>query len=699
MSAKTKISPAPDYVAVGRNIGGSVPYSLSYSSDGITWSSSTLPAGSNGLGSAVFGEDKFVAITAVTTNEAAYSTDGITWTATTLPSAGNWSSLSYGGGKFIAIRYGSNVAAYSIDGITWTATTMPASANWLSATYGDGKFVAIALESSANAYSTDGITWTAGTMPTAYRWQNVAYGGGKFVAIVNDSTNFAYSSNGSTWTLGSMPYSYEDWSKVAYGDGKFVALINGSSKSAYSLDGVSWTASSMPSSQYWSAITYGDGKFVALSYQSTTTAYSTDGITWSTSTITAAAGWGSIAYAPARWREMVAPYIKVSGVWKMAKSAYIKVSGSWKNWFLQGGTVDQSFSAGLGFNSNTSPVAFAANGKFFVGGSFTSFNGVTTNRLVKLNSDGTRDTSFSVGTGAFNGFDADPSGIIVQPDQKVIVVGSFTAYGNPSYQSANRIIRLNSDGTRDTSFNVGTGIAFGAVRSAALQADGKIVVIGTSSGIIRLNSDGTTDTSFNVGTGFNGSTYDGLLQADGKIVVSGDFTSYNGTAANRIIRLNSDGTRDTSFVIGTGFNDTVFIALQTDGKIVASGWFTSYNGASANYIIRLNSDGTRDTSFVIGTGFNSFVNRRPFLQSNGKIIVPIDDGGATSYKGVTIGRLIRLDSSGNLEVNFQTNLGTITGVNRVFQHPDGNLIVTGAFTSVGAISASRIVKISSEITG
>jgi hypothetical protein len=43
-----------------------------------------------------------------------------------------------------------------------------------------------------------------------------------------------------------------------------------------------------------------------------------------------------------------------------------------------------------------------------------------------------------------------------------------------------------------------------------------------------------------------------------------------------------------------------------DGKIIATGSFTSYNGISANRIIRLNYDGTIDSSFVYGTGFNSF---------------------------------------------------------------------------------------------
>jgi uncharacterized delta-60 repeat protein len=406
------------------------------------------------------------------------------------------------------------------------------------------------------------------------------------------------------------------------------------------------------------------------------------------------------------WRDVTVPYVKVAGAWKAAKSAFIKVGGQWKNWFLQGGLVDESFNTGLGFNSNTNAVAFADNGKFFVAGSFTSFNGVITNRLVKLNGDGTQDTSFSVGTGAFDGFDAEPLGLVVQPDQKVIAVGLFNVYGNPSYQSASKIIRLNANGTRDTSFSIGTGFV-GTPISLALQPDGKIVICGTFSSyngtpatrIIRLNSDGTVDTSFVTGTGFNNSVISLALQPDGKIVLSGDFTSYNGTPASAIIRLNSDGTVDTSFIIGTGFNSTAFLALQPDGKIVLSGNFTTYNGVAVGLgIIRLNANGTRDTSFITGTGFNAGTNRIPSVQSDGKALFPT--GNATSYKGVAIGKLNRIDANGNLDVNFSVNFGTVTGdVNRVFQHPDGRLIVTGTMTSIGAISVPRIAKISAEITG
>jgi uncharacterized delta-60 repeat protein len=199
-----------------------------------------------------------------------------------------------------------------------------------------------------------------------------------------------------------------------------------------------------------------------------------------------------------------------------------------------------------------------------------------------------------------------------------------------------------------------------------LQSDGKMVVIGyftqfntvATNRIIRLNLDGTRDTSFNIGSGFNNSTYGIVQQTDGKYVIVGTFTSYNGVTANRIIRLNLDGSVDTSFNTGSGFNDMVTkIAIQSDNKVIITGNFTSYNGSSINRIIRLNSDGTRDTSFNPGSGFmyNYSVNGLGVL-SNGQIIVA---GNFNSYNNVSCPMMIKLNSNGTRDTSFQyTSTGT-----------------------------------------
>ena len=228
--------------------------------------------------SVTYGNGKFVAVRSYDSTAAAYSEDGLTWTATTIPSSANLYSVTYGNGKFVAVAYNSTVAAYSEDGITWTATTMPSSAYWYSVTYGNGKFVAVA-SGSITAYSTDGITWTEIAMPRVGNWFSVTYGGGKFVTVSYNSNVAAYSTDGITWTEIAMPSSAE-WYSVTYGNGKFVAVANNLANAAYSEDGITWTATTMPSSENWTSVTYGNGKFVAVERSSDRAAYSEDGITW-----------------------------------------------------------------------------------------------------------------------------------------------------------------------------------------------------------------------------------------------------------------------------------------------------------------------------------------------------------------------------------------------------------------------------------
>jgi uncharacterized delta-60 repeat protein len=734
MSAKTKVSQAPYYVAVGRSRGGPTfePSSLSYSLDGITWSASALPAEIDNFGNGVFGGDKFVAVTGNNTNKAAYSTNGINWTATTLPSARAWSALAYGDGKFVVLSAdGSNVAAYSTDGITWTQTTLPASGSWVSVTYGDGKFVAIALYTFASAYSTDGITWNAGTMPTQQAWSSVAYGAGKFVALIDDSTNFAYSTNGITWTLGSMPYSYQRWVRIAYGNGKFVALVNNSDKSAYSLDGISWTASTMPSSKYWSAITYGNGKFVALAAESTTTAYSTDGITWSTSNITSAAGWASISYGNGTWRDMVAPHIKVSGAWKIAKSAYIKVSGSWKNWFLQGGINDGNFNAVdsfEGFNGFVRASAVQPDGKLIVVGSFTSYNRVAVNKIIRFNADKTIDTEFltNIGTGP-TGFSSNTlSSIALQSDGKILIGGSFEYFNN---QPTRNLVRLNSNGTVDTGFlgpkteaaNVRPSYYFtSSITSIVLQPDGKILVAGTFPGYVRitfqgqaisssigrvarLNSDGTFDTEFfnNSLGAANNEINDIALQADGKILVGGNFSSFGGASVSRKARINANGSPDTAFnTAGPGLNDVVTsILVQPDGKIFFGGYFTNYPG-----VVRFNQDGTVDSGYSVGltVGQDNAVLDMKF-GSDGKLLI----GGGFSVNTTVPSALIhKVNEDGSLDNSFALNVGggqlNAVSLGEIITHisieSNGKIVVLGTFKYLGDIGCDSIAILNADGT-
>ena len=199
------------------------------------------------------------------------------------------------------------------------------------------------------------------------------------------------------------------------------------------------------------------------------------------------------------------------------------------------------------FEDDVLSIEEQSDGKLVMGGRFTNIYAPSQNRIVRLNTDFSIDTGFTIGTG----FNNTVNVVRLQSDGKILCGGAFSQFNGTS---RSRICRLNSNGTLDTSFvPFEGGVSLGDVNEILVQSDGKIIVLGnfteTSSGttvnrIIRYNSDGTLDNTFNTGTGFNNTVTKGLILPDGDIIVLGSFTSYNGLTANRIIRLNSNGIED-----------------------------------------------------------------------------------------------------------------------------------------------------------
>ncbi len=248
----------------------------------------------------------------------------------------------------------------------------------------------------------------------------------------------------------------------------------------------------------------------------------------------------------------------------------------------------------------------------------------TTKYIARLNSDGTLDTSFTAAGAGLNNY---PETLAIQADGKVLLGGPFY-----TVNGASRLYlgRLNTDGTLDTGFNPSLN---NGVTSVTVQPDGKIVIGGVFTSvngtaginrIARLNADGTLDTSFNSGgSGANANLLAVVVQGDGKLLLGGFFTSVNGTVANRIARLNADGTLDSAFTSsGAGTNNGIHsVAVQTDGKVVFGGIFTSVNGmAGINNFARLNADGTIDPNFnAAGAGANYIFGVA--IQADGKVVI------------------------------------------------------------------------------
>jgi uncharacterized delta-60 repeat protein len=409
------------------------------------------------------------------------------------------------------------------------------------------------------------------------------------------------------------------------------------------------------------------------------------------------------------------------------------------------GTIDATFTVGTGAANIVYSLALQPDGKIIVGGAFTTFNGVTINRIVRLNADGTADTGFTPGTGASN----NVYSIIVQPDNNIIIAGAFTTYNGTSRA---RIARLNADGTLESTFNPGTG-ANNIVYSAGLQADGKIIIAGnfttvnggTKTRVARLTNTGSVDASYNPGTGFDATvsacaiqadtmavlggafiTYNGItslrlsrlnqnagldvilpmtgandiisaaaLQPDQKTLIGGSFIAYNGVIKNRIARVNTDGSIDATFNSGTGANGTVnTISVQADGKIIMGGAFTTQNGTSRPRIARVSSSGVLDLTFTPGTGANSTIFTTS-IQSDGSIIAA---GAFTTFNGTARSRVVRLTSGGLVDATFNPGTGANNTIYASAIQPDGKILLGGYFTTFNGVAKNRIVRLNTDGT-
>ncbi|MGW1713098.1 calcium-binding protein [Streptomyces sp. NPDC002156] len=293
--------------------------------------------------------------------------------------------------------------------------------------------------------------------------------------------------------------------------------------------------------------------------------------------------------------------------------------------------------------------------------------------------------------------------VAVQPDGKIVSVGAST--DESLLESRFALTRHNADGTLDTGFggadgdepgtvttavnNMGPSLQWSEANAVALQADGKIVVVGMSWReyedccwfvVARYNADGTLDNTFSddgrVFADIAGPTEarDVAIDSSGRIVAAG----YTG-GHMAVLRLTNDGTPDTTFG-GDGTvtanpagpvpqegGDGRALALQPDGKIVVGGQVGSTRFDFA--LMRFNTDGSVDTSFdgdgIVRTDFGGYESVGALaIQPDGRIVAA---GGAVA----------RYNTDGSLDTTFSG---------------DGRAFLTGAWAADVALQTDgRIV--------
>lgn len=402
------------------------------------------------------------------------------------------------------------------------------------------------------------------------------------------------------------------------------------------------------------------------------------------------------------------------------------------------GTLDPAFGAGgkaaipigpTGGSAQASALAIQPDGKVIAAGSITT-DSAADFAVIRLNADGTLDTTFDAGGSATLDFSANQDSafaLAVQPDGMILVAGLTKNGSNADFALA----RLKADGTPDLTFGAAGKVTtdFGAnefINAIALQSDGKIVAAGASgagspglgpfrptlpSGHFRLaryNSDGSIDSTFGTGgtvttpvSGSNDAAHTVALQFDGKIVAAG--FSFNGTNNDfALVRYNPDGSLDSAFgtagqvitPIGIGEDQILSLTIQADGKILAAG--VASNGLNNDFaLVRYNSNGTLDAAFGTGgkvtTDFSGTDDAGGSLtiQSDGRIVM------AGSSKGTNDNfALARYHSDGTLDSTFGTGgkvttdigIGDDVATSVAIQPQEGKIVAAGrSFTSAGTV--------------
>ncbi len=350
------------------------------------------------------------------------------------------------------------------------------------------------------------------------------------------------------------------------------------------------------------------------------------------------------------------------------------------------GSLDGSFFPGTGAADAIRCIELLPDGKILAGGYFTDYNGATVKRIMRLNTEGGLDVSFAVQA---------PEAIfsLATLSDGHIFMGGGIMQGPRGFR---RVIRVNPDGSLDDNF-AGKSSYNRDLHVIVVQPDGKVLVGGSFNrvlnrrlgGLVRLNADGSPDTSFDIGGGASATVWSIAVQPDGKILAAGEFRKFHNQPKGHLVRLNPDGSFDTDFNDGTGADGNVMaVLLQKDGKILICGDFNEVNDSPFPHIARLKADGSLDGSFhPDGEMANELWTLA--VQSDGRILV----GGRNRENQEARPFLARLNPDGSRDASFQAREETTGAIWQLAVQPDGKILVAGNFTNFDGAASGNIVRL------
>lgn len=340
------------------------------------------------------------------------------------------------------------------------------------------------------------------------------------------------------------------------------------------------------------------------------------------------------------------------------------------------------------YEKQVNDMALQSDGKIVIAATQYNYNTGWTRTIERLNADGSSDAAFKVLTD--NTANGHKCPIVIQSDGKIILGSQFTVAG-----VIKPMIRLNTDGSIDTTFDTPALPASSYIYCLTVLPDGKLLVGNDSSKkLLRLTADGAVDTTF----------YDEhpeieqciavLVLPDGKLIVAGSIRMPDpggvGTSLH-LEKLNADGTIDPTFDINAGFTGrngyTSSLALQPDGKILVGGRFDSCDGNNSKSLARLHPDGSYDNTFTSPIYDTNPVINDILVRPNGNILI----GGNFSVSSIY--GIAMLLPNGSVTYSFSpSTTGTsvriteYSEVRRVVQQPNGMILHCGDYGNIGGQS-------------
>lgn len=368
--------------------------------------------------------------------------------------------------------------------------------------------------------------------------------------------------------------------------------------------------------------------------------------------------------------------------------------------------VDQEFGANFGIGGGVNSIVPLVDGGYMVGGQFSSVNGISVSHVVRLNSRGNRDSSFSVKI-----VGSSVSSVLELTDGGYLIGGEFTEVNG---QPVGSLARLDALGKLVPTFNATVKPAFGhKVSTMVALADGGFLIAGKFNevngfgvgNVARLDAQGNLDTTFNkdLGSGLYGAVYSATQTPDGGYLLGGVFDQLNGaTVSANLVKIDSSGRLDSTFNanLGAGFNSYVNSVVSTadDGYLIG-GSFTRANETQVGHVARLDSRGNLDTGFnnALGSGFDVIVGSVALAPGDGYLV----GGNFGSVSGISVGKLARLDSRGSLDTSFNDSLGSgfTSMVNTIAVDESNRVMVGGYFSHVSGVAVSRLARLVPVVSG